>query len=779
MASQYPDQAPFVQHSFHDQMVQINQFPQPQNLSADILQAHPTTSFQPSPSLPPNPLHTTIDVQAHTDSEFSLSRLNETQHALLSSVIATVASFDSTRAMFKRVCETEAALTDRDAEVQSLTLELRVKEGLMEERQVKIDETQKTLVDRGRELGDTLVDLRAARARIERLDGENKVLLELSDQQTMEVTAFQAGLDASKRREANLNTQLADSKACIRHLEGQIMNDNMTKVALSSQIHHLENGRANMVIARHEAEQRRIAGEARISGLKSGAEVLRKELQGVRFSLEQSERTKAIVEGQLKQAIIKAKDLSDHLSAYKREIDDFKAELSNIGGQHARCLQQLEGLHLEKGKMLESLTSLQSQLESVTSSLETAQNENRYFSTALQIANSQVAERNRELEGVLCEAKESSVSFLEQIGALNAKVNSTHDDLQSARLSLTDKQQEYQKLATTHAQLESRHQALVQRSKSDSTRASAEVERLATAIKESELKLQAVTETVHGLESQLKMSNATLEQKSRELEERVKAITELKKEWTILRKSLEDAQQGLAKEMAERTKAEDAANTTLGELKAQGDELSGLRSHIVGNSMERREELEVMQSEILHTRGEVEVLKNRITRLTLERDGAMKQVEGSKGSQRKYVNELENKIRANEETVETMKANKEVIEMQKKQLQDLLAGNDSLIAEMRVLRAQMKVKEETVSEYQRRTWSAEKSLQQAVEENVELRDAERIGELEQTLSFRDAMIEDLQNQLAQAVAENADIRRALIGQRDEATSNSKKRVRMY
>jgi chromosome segregation ATPase len=779
MASQYPDQVPFVQLSLRDQTIQINQVPQPQSLSADLLQARPTTTSRLSPSLPPNPLPTTIDGQAPTDSEFSLSQLNSAQHALLSSVIATVSSFDSTRAMFKRVRETEAALTARDAEVQSLTLELKVKEDLVEVLRVKVDEREEMLVNRGRELDDTLVDLRAASARIERLDGEYKVLLELSDQQTMEVAALQAGIDASKQREADLNTRLADSKARIKDLEGQVMNANAMGVTLSSQIRDLENHKANLEIARNEAEQRRLAGEERISELGSEAEVLRKELHDARSGLEQSEHTNAIMEGQLKQAIVRERELSDHLSAYEREIDDSKAELSKIGEQQAQSRQEREGLRFEQERVLENLTNLQSQLEYVTSSLETAENEIHHLSAALQIAQAQVEERDQELERVRFEARESSVSFSERIGALNAIVNSTHDDLQSARQSLADKRQEHQKLVTTHAQLESQHRALVLQSQSDSTRTSGEVARLTAAIKERELKLQATTEALYRLESKLTMSGSTLGERSKELEESVKEITALKKERGILQKSLDDAQQELANEVHERTMAEDAATATFGEFKAQEDELSELRSHLVDASVERREELEVMQSEILHARVEVEALKNRIEKLTLERDDAMKEVEGMRDGQRKYVKELESKIRANPETVETIKVKTEVTEMQMTQLQDLLACNDSLIAEMRVLRAQIQVKEEKAKEYQRRAWAAEKSLHQAVEENVELRDAERLDELEQTLNFRDAMIKDLQNQLAQAVAENADIRRALMGQRDEAMSNGRKRVRMY
>ena len=778
MASPYPDQAPFV---LHDQTVQINQLPQPQSLAVDLLQACPPASSQPSSSLPPNILPTTTDEPASTDTEFSLSQLSATQHALLSSVAATVASFDSTRAMFKRVSETEAAVTAKEAEVQSLMLELKVKEDLMEELRVKIDEREEMLVDRGRELDDTLVDLRTSRVRIEQLDGENKVLLEFSDQQTKEVVVLQARLDASKQREADFKRQLADSKARIKALEGQVMRSNATFVTLSSQIHHLETRKANLEITRYEAEQRQIAGLARVGELRSEAEMLRKDLQGTRSSLKQSENTKAIMEDQLNQAVARERDLSDHLAASKRELDDSKVELSNIGEQHTQNRQELEGLRLEKERLLDSLTSFQSRWDSVTSSLNAAENEVHNLSAALQTAQGQIEERNRELERVRCESEASSIAFLEEIGALNAKVNSTHDDLQSTRQSLTDKQQEHQNLATAHARLESQHQALVLQSKSDSTQASGEVERLATAIKESELQLQATAEVIHDLESRLKISDVTLAEQSKELEERVKEITVLRKDRDILQRSLEDAQQEFANKMYERTKAEAAANTTLGDPQAQEDELSKLRSRFVGSSTERCEELGAMQSEILHAPVEVEALKNRIEKLTIERDEAMKEVKGMRDSQRKYVNELENKIRANEETVETMKAKREVTEMQMTQLQDVLACNHSLIAEMRALRAQMKVGEEKVKEYQRRAWAAEKSLQQAVEENLELRDAELIGELEQTLSFRDGMIKDLQNQLGQAVAENADIRRALIGQGDEAASNAngRKRVRMY
>ena len=780
MASQYPDQAPFVPLSLHDRKVQINQCPQPQGLSADLLQAHLTTGSHPSSFLPPSLLPTTADEQAPTDSGFSLSQLNAAQNALLSSVYATVTSFDSTRAMFKRVRETEAALTAQGAKLQSLTLELKVQKGLMEELRIKVDEREEMLVDRGRELDDALVDLRAANARIEQLDGENKVLLELSDQQTMEVAALQERLDASKQREADLNTQLADSKARVKDFEGEVMKSNAINMALSSQIHHLVNDKANLETARHEAEQRRTAGEARIAELKSEVEVLKKALQGVRSSLEQSDNTKAIVEGQLKQATVRERDLSGLLGAFKREIDESKAELSNVGEQHTQSCQELEGLRLEKERLLENCTRFQSQLDSVTSSLKAAENEIRDLSAELQIAQGQVEERNRELERVRFESEASSVSFLEKINTLNAKMNSMHDDLQSTQRALTYKRKEHQKLANTHAQLDSQHQALVLKSKIDSTQASGEVERLATAIKENEFKLQATTEAIHGLELKLKMSDATLVEKSRELEERVKEITALRKERDIFQRSLGDAQQELTNEVHERIKAEVAANTTLGELKAQENELRRLRSHLVGTSMERREELEVMQSEILHARVEVEALKNRIEKLTVERDEAMKGVEKTMECQRKYVNELESKIRTYEETVETMKAKREVTGVQATQLQQDVPGCDhSLIAEMRALRAQVKAKEEKSKEYQRRAWTAERSLQQAVEENLELRDVERIGELEQTLNFRDAMIKDLQNQLAQAVAENADIRRALIGQGDEATSSGRKRVRMY
>ncbi len=692
-----------------------------------------------------------------------------------------MASFDSTRAMFKRVSETEAALTAKEAEVQSLKLELKVKEGLMEELRVKADERDSMLVDRGRELDETRVDLRTASARIEQLDEENKVILEFSDQLTKEVAVLQARLDASKEREADCNTQLANSKARIKNLEGQVMLSNAAKVTLSSQIHHLETDKANLEITRYEAEQRRIAGLARIGELRSEAEVLRKDLQGARSSLEQSQNTKAMMEDQLKRAIARERDLSDHVTAYKREIDDSKVELSKIGEQHMRNRQELKYLRLEKERLLESSASFQSRWDSVTSSLNVAEKEIQNLSAALQIAQGQVEERNRELERVRFETEASSVSFMEQIGALNAKVNSTHDDLQSTRQSLTDKKQEHQKLATTHARLESQHHALVLKSKSDSTQASGEVERLATAIKEKELQLQAMAEVTHDLESKLNISDVTLGEQSKELEERAKETTALRKERDILQRSLEEAQQELANKMHERTKAEGAASKTPGDLQAQEDELSKLRSRFVGTSTERREEPEVMQSEILHAPVEVEVLKNRVEKLTVERNEAMKEVEGMRDSQRKYVNELENKIRANEETVETMKAKSEVTEIQMTQLQNVLGCNHSLTAEMRALRAQMKVKEEKAEEHQRRAWAAEKSLQQAVEENLELRDAELIGELEQTLGFRDAMIKDLQNQLAQAVAENADIRRALIGQGDEATSNAngRKRVRMY
>lgn len=779
MATQYPDQAPFAPLSLHDQTVQVNQYPQPQGLSVDLLQVRPTTSSQPSSSRPPNLLSTITDEPAPTDSEFSLSQLNATQRALLSSVIATVTSFDSTRAMFKRVHETEAALTAKDAEVQALIHELKVKEGLMEELRGKVDEREEMLVNRGRELDNTLVELRAASTRIKVLDGEKQVILESWDQQTIEVAVLQARIDTSKKWEADLNTQLADSKALIKDLEDQVMKSNETKATFSSQIRQLENDKANLEIARYEAEQRQIAGEARISELGSEAEVLRKELQDVRSSLEQSENTKVIVEDQLKQAMVRERDLSDHLGAYERELDDSKAELSNIGEQHMRNRQALEGLRSEKERLLERLTSFQSRWDSVTSSLSAAEDEIRNLSAALQITQGQAEERNQELERVRVESEASYVSFSEQIGALNAKVNSMHDDLQSTRQSLTDQQQEHEKLATTHAQLVSQYLALVLKSKSDSTQTSGEVERLATTIKESELQLQAMAEVIHNLESKLKMNDATVGEKSKELEERVREITALRKERDVLQRSLEDSQQELANKPHERTKADGAASTTLGDHQAQEDILSKLSSHLVGTSKERCEELEVIQSGILQARVEMEALKNRIGKLTVERDEAMKEVEGMMDSQRKYVNELENKIRANEETVETVKAKREVSDMQIIQLQDDLACNHSLIAEVRVLRAQMKMKEEKAKEYQRRAWAAEKSLQQAVEENSELRDAKTVGELEQTLSFRDAMIKDLQNQLAQTVAENADIRRALIGQGEEAPSNGRKRVRMY
>jgi chromosome segregation ATPase len=683
--------------------------------------------------------------------------------------------------MFKRVRETEAALTAQSAEVQSLTLGVKVQAGLLEELRVKVDEREEMLVDRGRELDDTRVDLRAASARIEQLDGENKVLLELSDQQTMEVAALQGMLDASKHREADLNTQLADSKARYKDLEGQVMKSNAINMALSTRIHHLANDKANLETARHEAEQRWIAGEARIRDLRSEAEVLRKELQAVRSSLEQSDNTKALIEGQLKQAIVRERDLRDVIGACEREIDDSKAELSNIGEQHTRSRQELKGLRLEKEELLEGFTGFRSQLDSVTSNLKAAENEIRDLSTALQIAQGQVEERSRELERVRFESEASSASFLDQIGALNAMVITTHNDLQSTRQSLANKQQEHHTLVTTHAQLESQRQALVLKSKNDSTQASGEVERLATVIKENEFKLQATIEAIRGLESKLQMSDATLGEKSKELEESVKEITVLRKERDILQGSLEDAQQDLANEVQERTRAEVAAGRTLGDLEAQENELRKLRGDLVGSSVERFEELEVMQSEILHARVEVEALKNQIEKLTVERDVAKKEVEGTMDSQRKYVIELESKIRANEETVEIVKAKRGVAEMQVTQLQDVVACNHSLIAETRGLRAQMKMKEEKAKEYQRRAWDAEKSLQQAVEENLELRDAERIGGLEQTLSFQEAMIKDLQHQLAQAVAENADIRRALMGQGDEAKSNGsgRKRVRMY
>lgn len=652
--------------------------------------------------------------------------------------------------MFKRVREAEAALTAQSAEVQSLTRELKVQEGLNEELRVKVDEREEVLVNRGRELDDTLVDLRAAGARIEQLGGENKVLLELSYQQTMEVAALQGRLDTSMQREADLNTQLADSKTRIKDLEGQIMKCKAINVAFGFQIQHLKDIKADMETARDEAEQRRRTGESRIVELGSEAEVLRKELQGVCSNLEQSDKTKAIVEGQLKLALIREKDLSDHICAYKREIDDSKAELSNIGEQHRLSRQELKGLRFEKEGLLNSRTILQSRLDSVTSGLEATMNEIRGLSTALQIAQDQVEERNRELERVRFESEASSVSFLEQIGALNAKVDSTYDELQSTQQSLSDKQQEHQKLATAYALLESQHEALVLKSKSDSTQASGEVERLATVIKEHEFRLQATTKAICGLESKLKMSNVTLEEKSKELEERAKDIMILRKERDILQRWLVDAQQGLANQIHERTKAEVAANTTPGRIKVQENELGKPCSHLVGPPVEGLEDLEVMQSEILQVRVEVETLKNQFEGPTVERD-------------------------------EAMKAKRGATEMQMTQLQDILACNHSLITEMRALRAQMKVKDEKAKECQRRAWTAEKSLQQAVEENLELRDAERIGGLEQTLSFRDAMIKDLQNQLAQAVAENADIRRALMGQGEleEAKSNGRKRVRMY
>ena len=674
--------------------------------------------------------------------------------------------------MFKRVCETEAALTAKDAEVQALMLELKVKEGLTEELRVKNEEREAMLVNRGRELDN-------ARARIKQLDGEKQALLEFWDQHTIEVAVLHARIAASKQCEAVLNTQLADSKALIKDLEGQVMNSNATMVTLSSQIHHLENDKANLEIARYEAQQRQIAGEARVGELELEVEVLRKEHQSVRSSLEQSENTKVMMGDQLKQAMVRERDLSDHLGAYKREIDDSKVELSNIGEQHTRNCQELEGLRSEKESLLERLTSIQSQWDSVTSSLNDAEEEIRNFTAALQIAQGQAEERGRELERVRSESEASSVSFLEQIGALNAKMVSTHNDLQSTRQSLTNQQQEYEKLATAHAQLVSQFQALLLESKSDSTQTSGEVEQLATAIKDSELQLQAMAEVIHDLESKLKLNDATLREKSKELVESVKETTALRKERDIIQSSLEDSQRELANEPHERTEAEGAANKTPGKLQAREDNVSKLRSHLVNTSKERCEELEDMQSEILHARVEVEALKNRIGKLTVERDEAMKEVEGVMDSQRKYVNELENKIRANEETVETMKAKREVTEMQVTQLQDVLSCNHSLIAEVRVLRAQTKMKEEKTKEYQRRAWAAEKSLQQAVEENLELRDVALIGELEQTLGFRDAMIKDLQNQLAQAVAENADIRRVLTGQEDEATSNGRKRLRMY
>ena len=681
--------------------------------------------------------------------------------------------------MFKRVCETEAALTAKDAEVQALMLELKVKEGLMEELRVKVDEREEMLVNQGRELDNTLVDLRAASARIEQLDGEKKVLMVFWDQQAIETAVLQARIDASKQWEADLNMQLADSKDLIKDLQGQVMKSNAAKVTLSSQIHHLENEKANLEIARDEAEQRHKAGEARIYELESEVEALRKELEGVRSSLEQSENTKGIVEDQLKQAKVRERDLSDRLGVYRRKIDDSKAELSNIGEQYTRNRQELEGLRLEKERLLEVLTSFQSRWDSVTTRLNAAKGEIRDLSAALQIAQGQVKELNLELEMVLSESEVNSSSFSEQIGTLNAKVNSTHDNLQSTRQSLTDQQQVHEKLATAHAQLVSQHQALVLKSQSDSTQTSGEVEQLATAIKESELQLQATAGVIHDLESKLKMSDVTIGEKSKEFKERVKEITTLRKERDIFQRSLEDPQRELANKMHERTKADGAANTIVGDLQAQKDNLSKLRNHLVGTSKEKCEELKVMQSEILHARVEVEALKDRIGNLTVERDEATKGVQEMMDSQSKYVNELENKIRANEETVETMKAKREVTEMQMTQLQDVLACNHSLIAEVRVLRAQTKMKEEKAKEYQRRAWAAEKSLQQAVEENLELRDAKLIGELEQTLSFRDAMIKDLQNQLAQAVAENADIRRALVGQGEETTSNGRKRLRMY
>lgn len=332
--------------------------------------------------------------------------------------------------MFKRVCETEAALTAKDAEVQALMLELKVKEGLTEELRVKNEEREAMLVNRGRELDN-------ARARIKQLDGEKQALLEFWDQHTIEVAVLHARIAASKQCEAVLNTQLADSKALIKDLEGQVMNSNATMVTLSSQIHHLENDKANLEIARYEAQQRQIAGEARVGELELEVEVLRKEHQSVRSSLEQSENTKVMMGDQLKQAMVRERDLSDHLGAYKREIDDSKVELSNIGEQHTRNCQELEGLRSEKESLLERLTSIQSQWDSVTSSLNDAEEEIRNFTAALQIAQGQAEERGRELERVRSESEASSVSFLEQIGALNAKMVSTHNDLQSTRQSLT------------------------------------------------------------------------------------------------------------------------------------------------------------------------------------------------------------------------------------------------------------------------------------------------------------------------------------------------------
>jgi myosin protein heavy chain len=686
-----------------------------------------------------------------------------------------MASFDSTRAVLKRLCEIETTLTARDAEVQSLTLELTEKECLIGDLRVKVEDREGMLADRGRHLNATRADLQAKTARVGQLDEENKVLLELSEQRAMEVAVQKAGLEASKQRQADLNMQLIDSKARIKDLEIQFMNASALSVALSSKVYHLESDKANLESAYNEAEQRRTMEESKISELRLEAEVLRKELQGVRTRLEKSEHAKHVVEEELNRAVIRERDVKWLLGDYKREVVDSKVELSKVEEHQAQSRQELEDLRLEKERMLENLANVQFQLDSTTSSLKTTESDRRNLAAGLQIAQDQFEERTRELERVRAEAEESSFSFLEQIGALNMKFDSTHNDLQSARRALADMQQEHQELATARAQLESQHQALVLKSKSDAR----EIRRMATMVEEIRLGVGRQSEGIRGLLSDLEMRDATLEETKKELEERVKEIIALKKERDALQRSLEDAQQELANEMHERTKAEDMANTTLGELTAQEDELSKLRNDITGASVKRHEEVEVMLSDLVHVRAEVGASKRRIEELTLERDGAMKEVEEMRDTRRQYVNELESKIRAKEETVETMKAKKEAAEIQMAQLQDLRAFNDSLVAGMRALRAQMRAKEEMMKEYKDRAWGAEQNLREAVEENGELRDAERVGELEQTLNFRNAMIKDLKEQLAQAVAENADIRRALIGQRDEAISSGRKRVRMY
>ena len=768
MPSQYPDQTPFVP----DQTIQDNQFDKPQRLSADLPQMYPATKIQPSPSLPPTP--PTVDGRAPADFGFSLSQLDATQHPLLSTFVA---SLDSARAMLQRLCETEAAVASRDAQIQRLTVELKDKERLIEDLRVKVDEREEMLVGRGRELDDTLGNLRAAGARIEQLNGENKVLLELSNQQAKEVAALQGELHVSKQRETDLNAQLAGSKARIKDLESQVMNTNAINAALGSQMRCLESDKVNLERAHHETEKRRLVEEVKIGELRSEAELLRKRLQVVCC---ESERTKGIIEGDLKQALIREKDLSDQLSAYQRELGDCKSEISRIKEQYAQSRQELESLRSENAKVSESLTILQSRLDFVTSNLKATTHGNHDLSTALQIARDQLDEQNRELEKVRTSAKESSISFSERIAALNTTIDSAHDELRSTQRALSDEQQKHHRLAATHTQLESHHQTLVLESKSASTRASDEVERLTTAIHESVLKGQAAAEVIRALEAKLKTSDNSLGERKKEVDERVKEVAALKKERDILQKSLEGAQHELANEAHERAKVEDLANTTLGELKTQEAELSKLRDSLVGASTVRREEVVDMQSEVLHARVEVETLKGQIEKLALERDEAMKGAEEFKEDQRKYVNELESKIRANEETMETMKAREEATEMQVVQLQDVRECNESLVAEMRALRAQMKAKEEKTKEYQRRTWAAEHNLRQAVEENVELRDAERIGELEQTLSFRNAMIKDLQNQLGQAVAENADIRRALMATASASGSaGGRKRVRMY